>query len=70
MTGVIIKPILVLLNMYLKDAMLSADIIQLLKILQNVPDNTAFKQVILPEVKSVVKQLQVYACEQENAVEV
>ena len=55
MTGEIVKPILVLFNMYLKDAMLSADILQLLKILQNVPDNTAFKQAVLPEVQSVVQ---------------
>ena len=70
MLGVVIKPVLSLFDKYFQDAMLSDDILQLIQTLGNVPDNTVFKQAVLPEVQAVIQRLHCFACEQQNAQEV
>ena len=70
MLGVVIKPVLSLFDKYFQDAMLSDDILQLIQTLGNVPDNTIFKQAVLPEVQAVIQRLHCFACEQQNAQEV
>ena len=70
MLRVVIKPVLSLFDKYFQDAMLSDDILQLLQTLGNVPDNTVFKQAVLPEVQAVVQRLHSFACEQQNSQEV
>ena len=66
----VVKPVLFIFNKYYQDAMLSSDILNLLKQLGNVPDNSVFKEAVLPEIQAVVNQLQVFACQQGNASEI
>ena len=64
MLEVVIKPVLSLFDKYFQDAMLSDDILQLIQTLGKVPDNTVFKQAVLPEVQAVIQRLHSFACEQ------
>jgi len=70
MGATVLVPILSLFSAFHQDAMLSADILALIKVLGNVEDTSAFRAVVLPEVSQVIANLEQHACVTQNMQEV